>query len=63
MDLEKRKALYAEFQQIVVDELPLAWINVLPYYTVVHKGLANPPLTIWGMMAPMDELYWENPPK
>lgn len=63
MNLEKRKALYAEFQKIVVDELPLAWINVLPYYTVVHKGLANPPLTIWGMMAPMDELYWENPPK
>ncbi|ETX03298.1 MAG: peptide ABC transporter substrate-binding protein [Candidatus Entotheonella gemina] len=63
MDPEKRKALYAEFQKIVVDELPLAWINVLPYYTAIHKGLANPPLTIWGMMAPMDELYWENPPK
>ncbi len=63
MDLAKRKALYAAFQKIVVDELPVAWINVLPFYTTYHNGLGNPPLSIWGTMAPMDEVYWEKQPK
>ena len=33
-----------------------------PLRTVYHAGLGNPPLTIWGPSAPMDEIYWENPP-
>ena len=62
-NLEKRKVLYAEFQKIVADELPVYWINVVPYYTIYHQGLGNPPLTIWGTMSALDELYWENPPE
>jgi peptide/nickel transport system substrate-binding protein len=61
-DMSKRKALYKEFQQIVADELPVAWINILPYHTVYHKNLRNLPTTIWGTMAPMDEVYWESQP-
>lgn len=61
-DLEKRKALYAEFQKIVVDEAPIDFINVVPYYTVHDKGLANIPISIWGAMSPLDELYWEKAP-
>jgi peptide/nickel transport system substrate-binding protein len=56
-DTAKRKALYKEFQQIVVDEIPLTYINLLPYHTVYNKKVGNPPLTIWGTMAPMDEVY------
>ncbi len=59
-DLAKRKALYKKFQQIVVDEVPQAFINLLPYHTAYNKKIGNPPLTIWGTMAPMDEVYLKN---
>ena len=59
MDLEKRKALYAEFQKIVVDEVPIYYMNVIPYKTVYKKGLAGVPDGIWGAVAPMDEMKWE----
>ncbi len=62
LDATKRKSLYSEFQQIVTDELPIVWINVIPFHTVYHAGLGNPPLSIWGVHAPMDELYWAEPP-
>ena len=63
LDLNKRKAFYSEFQKIVTDELPMFWINVVPFQTVYHTGLENPPFSIWGVLSPMDELYWESPPK
>ena len=62
LDPERRKALYSEFQQIVTEELPVVWINVLPYRTIYHAGLGNPPLSIWGLHSPLDELYWREPP-
>jgi peptide/nickel transport system substrate-binding protein len=60
---EKRKALYSEFQKIVVSDVPIYFINVSPYYNAFAKGLGNLPTSIWGMMSPLDELYWETPPK
>ena len=63
LDFAKRKALYAEFQQIVTEELPIVWINVLPYHTIYNRGLGNPPLTIWGVHSPLDEVYWQQPPQ
>ena len=53
----KRKALYADFQDIVNDELPLYFINEEPYVTVYNKAVKNPPLTVWGAMLPMDEVW------
>ncbi|MFV0473252.1 MAG: ABC transporter substrate-binding protein [Pikeienuella sp.] len=61
MDPEKRKALYAEFQQIVAEDLPIYWINAVPYHTAYDKRLGNPPLSIWGLMSPLDEIYWAEP--
>lgn len=55
MNLEKRKALYKEFQQIVVDDAPIAFINTDPPRTIYNKRVKNPPLTIWGALSPMDE--------
>jgi peptide/nickel transport system substrate-binding protein len=63
LDGAKRKALYQDFQKIVTDEVPVYWINVVPYHTVYHKGLGNVPTTIWGAMSALDEVYWENEPK
>ena len=62
-DFAKRKALYAEFQKIVTQELPVAWTFEVPSYTAYHKDLGNPPLTVWGAMAPFDEVYWVKEPK
>lgn len=60
-DPEKRKALYGEFQQLVAADVPVYWINVIPYHTAYDKRLGNPPVGVWGPMHPMDELYWTEP--
>ncbi len=57
MDLGKRKRLYADFQKIVADELPIYWINVLAYVNFYSNDVGNPPDAIWGEMAPLDEVY------
>ena len=44
---------------MVVSDAPIAYINVLPYYTIYEKNLRNLPMTIWGAMAPIDEMYRE----
>lgn len=62
LDLEKRKQLYFDAQKIIVDEVPIYYVNVLPYYTAYDKRLGNPPLTIWGAVSPLDELYWKEQP-
>jgi peptide/nickel transport system substrate-binding protein len=59
MDLAKRKGFYDEFQMIVGDDLPIYWINALPYHTVYDKRLGNVPESIWGSMQSMDEVYWK----
>jgi len=60
---EERKALYSEFQKIVVSDAPIYFINATPYYNAFSKGLLALPTTIWGMMSPLDEIYWATPPK
>ncbi|MEO3476874.1 ABC transporter substrate-binding protein [Phaeobacter sp. CAU 1743] len=57
-DPTKRKELYAEFQQIVAKDLPVYWINALPYHTAYDKKLMNVPTGIWGTMHPMDMVSW-----
>ena len=56
-DPEKRKALYAEFQQIVADELPLYPIWASPYHTVSSNAVGNAPDSVWGTSTPMDRVY------
>lgn len=58
-DPEKRKALYAEYQQIIADELPVYHINTLPYHTVYSDKVRNPPLGIWATSSPLDLVYLE----
>lgn len=57
LDPVKRKAYYATFQKIVTDELPIAFINVVPYHTAATRKLGNLPASIWGAMSPYDEVY------
>jgi peptide/nickel transport system substrate-binding protein len=58
LDPDKRKALYAEFQQIVATDLPVYTINALPYHTAYNSKLKNVPTGIWGTMHPMDMVEW-----
>jgi peptide/nickel transport system substrate-binding protein len=57
LDPTKRKAYYATFQKIVTDELPIDFINVVPYHTAALKTVGNVPTSIWGPMSPYDEVY------
>ena len=56
-DVEERKKYYAEFQQILSEELPIYWLYAGPYHTVASKKLGNPPNSIWGGSAPFDRVY------
>lgn len=60
INAEKRKALYSDFQQLVAQDLPIYWINSLPYHTAYDKRLMNAPAGIWGTMHPMDMIEWSN---
>jgi len=57
LDPTKRKAYYATFQKIVTDELPIDFINVVPYHSAASKKVMNVPATIWGMASPYDEVW------
>jgi len=56
-DNDERKKYYAEFQQILSDELPIYWLFAGPYHTVASAKLGNPPNSIWGTCAPLDRVY------
>lgn len=56
-DKTKRAELYRQAQALIVDDVPLAFINELPYHTVYNKKVGNAPVSIWGPMAPMDTVF------
>lgn len=56
-DFDKRKALYAKVQMLLSKELPVYWLNVIPYATIYNQRMQNLPLTIWGAMGPWDEVW------
>jgi len=56
-DTEERKALYAEFQEIIADELPLYPLFPSPYHTVSNTAVVNAPNSIWGSSSPLDKVW------
>lgn len=58
-DDAKRKAMYHEFQKIIVNDAPVAFVNVIPYYTVTVAGLKGAPVDIWSATSPIDDIAWE----
>ncbi len=57
-DQAKRKALYAEFQQIVNEEVPIYYLNAVPMHTFYSDKVGNPPITgIWSTSSPMDRVW------
>lgn len=57
LDLDKRAKLYQKAQEIIVDDVPIAFINVDALRSVYSTRVGNPPLGIWGALAPMDRVY------
>ncbi len=58
LDFEKRYALYQKFQRIITDELPLYPI-FQPIFAIAHdKNLGWTRKSIWGVMSPLDTVYW-----
>ncbi len=59
-DPTRRKALYSAFQHQVAEDLPIYWINALPYHTAYDKALALDISPIWGLLHPLDRVYWKD---
>lgn len=60
MDFQKRRALYVEFQKIITQDLPMYFLDEPALLTIYHRDLRNIPESIWGVMAPIDKLYWKD---
>ena len=60
---EKRVALYGKFQRIITDELPV-YPLFQPFFAIAYdKNLGGANQSIWGLMTPMDTVYWKRVPK
>ena len=57
LDETKRKAMYAEFQQIVTQDAPILYMAETPYHTLVSSKVGAAPTTIWGPLSPLDDVY------
>lgn len=56
-DPAKRKEMYAEFQQILANDLPVYWAYTLPYHTISNEKVMNPPRGIWATSSPLDRVW------
>jgi len=56
-DEAERADLYAQFQDIVAEEVPIYFINNPPFWQVYQPEVQNPPITVWGHMSPMHETW------
>ncbi|MBF0227486.1 MAG: ABC transporter substrate-binding protein, partial [Desulfobacterales bacterium] len=60
LNFEKRYAFYKKFQKIITDELPIYPI-FQAFYAIGHdKNLGGVGQSIWGLMTPLDNIYWKN---
>ena len=53
MDAGKRKALYAEFQKIITEDLPYVYTTTEQPFGVAQKNVVGLPKTVLGTMTPM----------
>lgn len=53
-DVEVRRELYAEFQQIVADELPILPLVTLPVTNFINKRVEGYPQGVWINVVPFD---------
>ena len=56
MDMAKRKALYKQMQQIVVDDCPQAFLYEWSTHVGFRANVENPPRGIWGLIDAMNDV-------
>lgn len=56
-DPERRAALYAEFQKIVVQDAPILFVNEVPMFNAARDDIAGVPHSIWGGVSPFLTLH------
>lgn len=56
-DEAERADLYAQFQEIVAEEVPIYFVSNPPFWQIYQPSVQNPPLNIWGQMSPMHEVW------
>jgi peptide/nickel transport system substrate-binding protein len=57
-DPARRKAIYAEFQRLVLEDLPLIPISRFELHTIYHRDLEGLEQSPWGAISPFDQLHW-----
>lgn len=58
-DLQKRTVLYRQFQQMIADDLPV-YALFQPFFAIAcNKNLGWTQKSIWGLMTPLDTVYWK----
>ena len=58
LDTDARAALYAEFQEIVAEEVPIYFLTTPPFWQAYNPSVMNPPTNnIWGQMSPMHTVW------
>ena len=63
VDNEKRAKLYKEFQQIVMNDVPIYFMTTTAYHTIYNKRVGNVPASIWGFLAPYMDVYLKKQPR
>ena len=58
LNFEKRKKLYHRVQEILWDELPIIWNTDPEWTTFYNKDFAGLPMDIFGLLNPLDTIYW-----
>lgn len=60
LDFQKRYALYQKFQKTITDDLPV-YSLFQPFFAIAyHKNLSGVDHSIWGLMSPLDTVYWKH---
>ncbi len=52
LNQEKRRAFYAEAQQLITEDSPVAFLTELRFHYAVNKRINGLPDGVWGLMAP-----------
>lgn len=53
-----RKVLYDDFQRLVRNDQPILWLGTTPYATIYDRRLRGLNESYWGLLAPMDGVFW-----
>ena len=58
LDFHKRKKLYHRVQEILADELPVIYTADIEMFTLSNKEFEGIPTDVWGMLNPLDTVFW-----